>query len=482
MKRYRVLLVLTTVFLLTLQPTIDLDLGWHLRYGEYFWKTGQVLKENIISSVWPDYAWVQASWGYDLILYPLFTWFGFWGPTVAAALVSTGIFMLLIQPMTSRSAGDLIFLAVLFLSQTIPLYASSFRSQTPSSLMFAILLTILTPESLRTSRKIWALPILFLIWANLHGGFALGLILTIIIWLSSGLLRLIPRKRWVIVGTTVAISLATPLMNPWGLRIYEETVKHSTNVNLALISEWLPITTSSLHTGVFLLVFASLIATSWKRRKLEDLPFIFAYFIVSYMALTALRFTILFGIMTTWYMARHAKLKDWVSSKYISVTRTIGTIALVLIVFFDLLITKQYFIFSLPQLLEFSWHTYCEFQQACSEEITDVMRADPPKGVGFNPYNYGGYLAWRVPDVKTFTDGRMAAWKNDRGEVAPVFDADRIYEDSKPLMFRRFDGEYHFAWMIIPTQSTLHDFLEKNPEWEVRYRDERFYYYVKRML
>ncbi len=471
--------IIIGVFLLTMQLPVDLDLGWHLRYGEYFFQTGNVLKENILSTIWPDYQWVQASWGYDLILYQLFRLFGFWGISITGAIVSTLIFWILIRPMRLRSPANILFLTILFLTQTVPLYASSFRSQTPSALMFALLLVLMSPTGLTSGTYILFLPLLFLAWANLHGGFALGLIISYIIWLSTGILKTLSFKRWIVIGGIIMLSTATPLLNPWGVRIYEETLKHSTNINLAIIGEWMPMTTDRIATTLLIIVFLAVLWTAWKRRRLPDLPFIAAYFFVTYLSLTALRFVINFGLMSTWYMAQNGRLNDWVPARYSTHVVRIAPFILFVIVFLEILFVRQYFFFSLPQLVNFNWHTYCQFQNACSEEITLLMRTTPPMGTGFNPYNYGGYLSWRVPEVKTFTDGRMAAWQDEHGNTPPVIDADRIYEDSKPLMFRRFDAEYHFSWLILPTNSTLNDYLEKMPQWRIVYGDNRFRYYIR---
>ena len=180
-------IVLLFIFIATLQLPLDLDLGWHLRYGEYFFKTGHVLRDNVISYIWPNYHWVQASWGYDLLTYQLFTHFGFWGLSVAAALICVAIFWLIVKPIKKRNLSGLFILAVIYLSHTGPMYVASLRSQTPSALMFALMLTLL-PFKGETLQGYLFLPLLFLIWANIHGGFVLGLILLWLMWFTQGFL------------------------------------------------------------------------------------------------------------------------------------------------------------------------------------------------------------------------------------------------------------------------------------------------------
>ena len=61
-----------TIFLLSLNPLSDSDFGWHLKYGEYFFKTGQILRKNVFSLEMPDYRWVNSSWLTDVVTYYIY--------------------------------------------------------------------------------------------------------------------------------------------------------------------------------------------------------------------------------------------------------------------------------------------------------------------------------------------------------------------------------------------------------------------------
>src|SRR5438045_3844040 len=61
--------IYASVFIFSLTYPIDPDLGWELKYGEYFFKYHEVLKTNIFSALMPNYYWVNHSWGADALLY-----------------------------------------------------------------------------------------------------------------------------------------------------------------------------------------------------------------------------------------------------------------------------------------------------------------------------------------------------------------------------------------------------------------------------
>ena len=47
------------------------------------------------------------------------------------------------------------------------------------------------------------------------------------------------------------------------------------------------------------------------------------------------------------------------------------------------------------------------------QDATVFLRSHPTKGQIFSPYNWGGYLLWKLPEKKVFVDGRMPSWEFD---------------------------------------------------------------------
>lgn len=481
----QILTVMTVIFLMSIQPPADLDLGWHLRYGEYFFKTGQVLKDNIFSIVWPDYKWVQASWGYDLIAYWLYSHFSFLGMSVFAGIVTLLTFLVLIYPLKKLTLSSLIILAVIFLTQTNQMYIAGLRSQTLSTLFFTLTLVISSSYlSSRTSigaGSIFILPFLFWLWANLHGGFSLGLGVISLIWLTQRALRLIPAKPWLLFGAILALSFLTPLINPWGLRIYEETFKHSSNTNLTLIKEWMPFTKWIVEATVTSSVILLVLILGWMRKKVSDIPYLLALILTTYLAFNALKFVTVLGVMLTFYLAQIFQENKIaiLSKKFVKNIMTGVFLSLFLL---DILFFQKFVQLPTPDILHFSWSNYCQSVENCSEGITKIMLKDPPKGNGFNPYGMGGYLIFRVPQVKVFVDGRMAAWE-ENGQTPPVLESATLNSPYSPVVFRKLDSEYKFQWVIINNESPVVGYLEqlrKNGAFEKRFQDDLYSYYVKK--
>jgi hypothetical protein len=217
------------------------------------------------------------------------------------------------------------------------------------------------------------------------------------------------------------------------------------------------------------------------RKNLRMVPAIILTVVTAYLAFSANRFVIVFGVVVVYFLARVIPL---LHSRFFQhrLAQWAITFFLIAFVLFDIYKTKTYFILPNPIILTYSWNDYCNYTYYCSENITNIMVADPPKGNGYHPYNYGGYLSWRVPQVKTFIDGRMAAWE-ENGKTPPVSQSDWIAMPQGPVAFIRYDHEYHFSWVIVPTASDITLYfsdLVKSGQWEQKYQDWLYSYFVKK--
>lgn len=458
--------ILGGIFLFTLGLPVDLDLGWHLRYGEHVYTTGHLLRQNIISSVWPDYIWVQASWGYDLLLVPLFHTFGFIGLSVTAALLTTLTFALLTWSKRAAPAHFLILLAIIFVAHTQPMFIAGIRAQTVSAVLMALSLVLYTSARFRYT------PLLFLIWANMHGGFFLGLLILWGLWIVSWLTGQKDAKR----GWILIVSTLTPLLNPYGLTLYTESLRHATNTNIASVGEWTPLLSAPFEASIVVIVsFLTCIALYMHNRK-KSFPAICILIVLTWLALSAIRFIIPFGIVVTFVLSHY--VSDTLPSTH-RIIKKILPIFLLCIVCIDVLFTQKYFVLPDTRLAHFNWHTYCQTLGTCSEPLTLALRTSLPRSNGFNTYNWGGYLSYRVPETKLFVDGRMTAWQQN-GNYPPIEDAERVVVEKQPITWTRLDSTYHFTWAIVPTNAPIAGYLTSHPQWQMHATDNQFTLFIRK--
>jgi hypothetical protein len=226
----------------------DTDIWGHLRFGL------DTLARRALPLVDPysftsTQPWVNHEWlsqvflalAYSLGGLPLLT-------ALRAGVVAA--FLLLVYDSLRRTAWPLRDVLVL---ATVLVASSLSRSVRPQ--LFSLPLYALTLAGL--SRDAWWLPMVFVVWANLHGGWMLGLGAVTIWTLCQP-----SAKRLARLG---ACALAT-LVNPYGLGLWWSLLE-AIQRGWANVAEWQPITAWSLGIDQAFIWLAIALTAAWAVRR-----------------------------------------------------------------------------------------------------------------------------------------------------------------------------------------------------------------------
>jgi len=158
----------------------DQDIWWHLRTGQWIVEHGRLPSTDPFTQFGSDTPLVAYSWLFDWIVFRLYGTFGLKGIVLGTAAlgsaVAGGLFLLVRQ-----LGADLLTAALL----TVFAYFAMMPLTTPRPWLCSVLLLIVemiviaavmdgaTPWA---RRSVWTLPALFVIWANLHIQFVVGLV------------------------------------------------------------------------------------------------------------------------------------------------------------------------------------------------------------------------------------------------------------------------------------------------------------------
>ena len=230
------------IFLGSLFNPADADLGWHLKYGEYFFQNGHILRENIYSTMMPGYQWVNISWMTDLITYTAYHNFGFFGLTILSALVVTATFYFFSQAF-KLDFWQQAFLFPLLLNLEYLVTHISFRGQLLTLLFFSVLFFLISKYADNRKKLLILVVPLFTIWSNIHGEFVLGLAI-FASWIFFYFISSITQGKKIsdikLPVIILFLSSLSAMINPFGAKVYLETIRHFGNPLQKYIVEWLP--------------------------------------------------------------------------------------------------------------------------------------------------------------------------------------------------------------------------------------------------
>jgi hypothetical protein len=224
-------------------PMPTVDLAYHLRAGADILDGHGIPSADSWTFTIPGVAWPDQQWGAQATLaaaYRLAGWDGL--AILRAGLVAAtfGLLFLVVRyraPQLSRRATALIVLAAFVVtSPTLAL-----RPQLFAVVLFAASLLVLAARG-RHPRLVWFLPVLALLWANLHGSFPLVIVLAGLAWLAdfSATSPRARRDRHVMLAVAGFCALAT-VVNPLGPGVWSYVVSLASNQTIGTrVSEWRP--------------------------------------------------------------------------------------------------------------------------------------------------------------------------------------------------------------------------------------------------
>jgi hypothetical protein len=195
----------------------DNSFFWHLRTGEYILDHG-IPHHDIFSFTAPGTKWVAQSWLAELTYGALFRTVGAFGIRAFVGVVGACIGLLAYR-LALRLVRDRVVACGITLAALAGVYTLwSERPLLIGVLFFLVLLwTVEVPDSVAGRHPLVVLPVLFWLWANTHGSFALGFAYLGLHLLGRWVDGARPwegRERTLTIGAAVAFAVI--FVNPYG--------------------------------------------------------------------------------------------------------------------------------------------------------------------------------------------------------------------------------------------------------------------------
>lgn len=473
----------TTLFIVLGQGAFLLrgaDTAFHLKVGEYIVEHQSVPAHDVFTSVVPAPGWTPPTWLADVLFALMDRGLGLAGVVILMAIVIAAttavLFAFLRRVGTSVLAAGLVT-AIALVTSMVHWLA---RPHILATFLFLLWYVVLELYRRRRSRSLVVLPMLMLVWVNVHGSFVLGFVLGGIYlagwWFGAGSQESERRDRNTktrVLAAALGLSLVACLLNPQGFKILTLPF-HTANNSIVtdFINEWKsPDFHDYLPYEGLLLLMIALFARYTKRLDAIDVMLVLLF---THMSLYSARFIPLFALIVSPIVAQALDaslgrlkekriLKGLIStldgmSKVDAQTRPgiWATLAAVVLIVVGVTGTLQY-----------------EFDR--SEMPIDAMEFLKQEDIGGQPFNsdvFGSYMIYALwPQYEPFIDGRYLQGQERMEEYLNVISIKRDWRDVL--------DKHNITWVFYKNESALSNILIASGDWALIYSDAVANVFVK---
>jgi len=450
----------------------DPDLWHRLAVGEFLWKNGHFPAGHVFSYL-ADYKYVaDHEWGSALIFYGLWQWGG-GAAIVATKLVTLAITLAMIVGAGAydrRPTAILVAFYALVMLALLPSFQSTVRCMIFTHIFFALWVCFFQRERFGPPTPTILYVLSMIIWANLHGGFVIGLG-----WLFAIMvIEAIYHRDWKKWAVRLGLCTLATLVNPFGVQLWISTARALVTTRSGF-PEWAPVSWTSdlmLYTGFKLLLLCVLAALSiqfsrrgWKRLDRPAVILIVAFMLL---ALTSARHTSLFAVVAGALLPGIFPLKWPYNVSHRPLRRLV-----VLGVNYGVIIMP---LFAALRILPVGEGLNLEYPSiSCPVGATNFLQRQDIRGNLLVPFNYGSYALWELRGkMRVSMDGRY----------------DLVY---KPETYRRVEDFFSASgdWktllttpapeaILVPRNAAVYAKLRSESGWTESYRDSTDVVFVPR--
>lgn len=468
------------------------DFWWHMAMGRLIVETGTISTTDSFSYTQFGQPFFNQGWLAQVLMYGIYSLGGVPLILVVQSVVVALAYGMLLW-LCIRRSGTLRLSVGLLLLLTLPLSFNNWnvRPQTYCFPLFVGFLVILTNWRLgHPTPRLWLLPLLMVLWVNLHGSFVLGGVLIALTFVGVGAQRLLAGRWWKAEAQTGgepgipvqtvqpslrslllwgAVTAVAMLLNPRGIEVlsYVRGLL-GTSAIANLVVEWAPPTRrDAIGTIFFLFLFFAIAVLAYARRPPDTIDMLLAGAFL-WLALSAIRHIVWFGLVSTPLLVMQAA--TWLPAERGQTTRRgfagvpalnatlIGMLALLVVL--GLPWIKPHL--GLPPVLG------ALLSPDTPVAAVTYLQAEPQRPAHlFHMMGTGSYLIWAAPEQPVFIDTRIELYPYQQW-------IDYINLNAGNDAARLLD-KYHIDGLLLDNeeQESLLAVVRRDPTWVVRYEDEQ---------
>src|SRR5581483_3963154 len=223
----------------------DAGIGWHIRNGQLILATHTITRVDPFSATMSGKPWYAWEWLYDSLIAAIHDHTGLNGVVFFTAVLIAATFAATFRLALIRGTNLPLAVALAILAASASTIHFFARPHVFSWIFTVVWFQLLDSAEVarEKARRLFWLPLITLLWANLHGGFLLGFVL-LGIYLVAGVLRYagefsawpaetlgqVRAAQWLkTLGVVSFLCLAASLVNPYGYNLHLHIYQYLTD-------------------------------------------------------------------------------------------------------------------------------------------------------------------------------------------------------------------------------------------------------------
>ncbi|MCB8965716.1 MAG: hypothetical protein H6660_02385 [Ardenticatenaceae bacterium] len=476
------LVTFVAIFAMAARIPTDTDSWWHLQSGRWIIENRAIPLTDPFSHTRLGEPWIDHGWLAQAAIFLAWEWLGYGGLVLFLAALVTAAFSFAWMQCRQANMWLRAFVFIIAAASTSIIWA--IRPQMVSFLLTSIVAYLLYRFKQGSIKSLWLLPVIMLIWVNIHGGFAIGFILMVAYLFGETVNQLLHMWQvksdatpvsadpqgigWRGIGLLLLVMAICFLLLPLNPNTTQMWSYPFRTVGIGVLQDYIQEWQAPdfhafyLHPFIWLLLAAlTVFGLAGRRADFTELTLVALF---AYMSLLAVRNIPLFALVNAPVIVRvgtqawarwRGQGKEWSSSQ-----KGLALAVNWLLLLFVLLV-------ALVRFADAASITTNEAEQAQTLPVGAIayLQEAQPAGPLFNDYNWGGYLIWRLPQYPVFVDGRTDLYDDD-------FLRDYLLIDAAGNGWQERLDAYGVRLAVISPYSALAQALAQEPDWQEVYADD----------
>ncbi len=437
----------------------ETDYFWHIKAGEYMVKNSRFLTRDIFSWIVKGKYWMSHEWLFEIIIYLLKLVSNNYHIFIYAFLFLFSMMIILFLTNRKEYLKNIPFSLFWLSLSMIFIGVIQCRPHLISYNLLAITIWVLYDlYQDENSKKYLILPVVTIIWSNVHGGSSNLPYLLSLVFLIGGIFgfsfkkisaRRYSKKQFFKYFLIMIVCVLCISVNPHGIKMLFYPYQNMLDgFMLKTIAEWQPTNLNDFsHYTYFVLIIIIVCVFLFSSKKIKLIDLLLFCFVL-FLGLKSIRFWpytyIVMSYIIFYYIPSR---KNDNGTEFV-----LFILSILLIIIFA--INNKMIIKNINK-------------KVLNDEVVSYIKTKNAKRL-YNYYDYGGYLIYC--NISVFIDGRADLYSNYNYK-------DYYKISSLAYGYEKIIKKYDFDYFIIPKDIGLATYLDNNDSYSLVFSDKKVVIY-----